>query len=96
MTIWVEMPNQQIRLCNMNMAILGPFIEIMGIALTHFVKYSIVVIINLWPPDDVGQICPMRSKAHHENGHKDWIGCNAWEGWTKTWAYYWHLMHFLM
>jgi len=45
----------------MNSAILGPFIEIMGIALTNFVKYLVAVIINLWPPDDVGNIFPMRS-----------------------------------
>lgn len=80
----------------MNLAILGPFVEIMGIALTHFVKYSIAVIMNLWPLDDVGDIFSMRSKAHHENGHKGCIGCNAWEGWTKRGACYRYLMYFLM
>ena len=46
-------------------------------ASTYFVKYSIAMIINLCPLDDVGDICPMRSKAYYENGHKDCIGCNA-------------------
>lgn len=41
------------------------------------------MIINLWPFDDVGDIWPMRSKAHHENGHIDCIGCNTCEGWIK-------------
>ena len=79
----------------MNSAILGPFVEIIGIALTHFVKYLVAVIMNLWPSNDVVDIYPMQSKAHHENGHKDCIGCNAYKGWTKRWACCWHLMHFL-
>jgi len=90
------MPNWQMWWCNMNLTILGPFIEIMGIASTHFAKYLVATIINLWPPNDVGNIYPMRSKAHHENDHKDCIGCSACEGWTKRWACYWHLIHFLM
>ena len=78
----------------MNTTILGPFVEIIGIALTHLVKYLVVVIMNLWPPNDVGDIFPIRSKAHHENGHKDCIGCNAYEDWTRKWACCWYLMHF--
>lgn len=80
----------------MNSTILGPFVEIMGIASTHFIKYSVAVIIILWTPNDVGNICPIRSKAYHENGHKDCIGYSTCEGWTKRWACYWHLMYFLM
>jgi len=70
----------------MNSAILGSFVEIMGIDSTHFIKYSVDVIINLWPPDELGDICPMRSNAHRENGHKYCIGCKAWEGWIKRWV----------
>ena len=80
----------------MSSVILGPSVEIIGIASTHFIKYSVAIIINLWPLDDVGDIFPMRSRAHHENDHRDCIGCKAWEGWTKRWACYWHLTHFLM
>lgn len=80
---------------DMNSAILEPFVEIMGIVSTHFIKYLVVVVINLWPSNDVGDICPMRSKSHQENGHKVCIDYKAWEGWTKRWACCWHLVHFL-
>ena len=64
----------------MNSAILGPFMEIIGIASSHFVEYSVAVIMNLWSPNDVGDIFPIRSKAYHENGHRDCINYKDWEG----------------
>lgn len=61
----------------MNSAIRVPVVEIMGIASTHFVKYSVAVMMNLCPPEDVGVICPIRSNAHLENGQSDCIGCSS-------------------
>lgn len=61
--------------CSMNYAILGPLVEIMRIASTHLVKYFVTVIMNLWPSNEVGEICPIKSNSHLENGHNDCIGC---------------------
>lgn len=80
----------------MNSTIFGPFVEIVGIASMNFVKYFIGVIINLWPPKEIGEIWPIKSSAHLENGHNDYMGFNVFEGWIKKFACCWHLTHFLM
>ena len=64
----------------MNSTTFDPFVEIIGIASTYFVKYFMAVIINLYLLEKIGEIWPIKSKAHLENGHNDCLGCNAYEG----------------
>jgi len=78
----------------MNYSIFGPFIEIVGIGSTHFVKYSMVIIINLYPPKEIGDIWAIKSNAHIENGHNDCMGCNACDGLLNKFEFYWNLTHF--
>jgi len=52
-------------------------VEVIGITSTHFVKYSVAIIMNLCPLKDVGVICSIKYNTHLENGQSDCIGCNA-------------------
>lgn len=58
----------------MNLAIFFPIVKVIGIASTHFVKYSVAMRIKLCPLEEVGFIFPTRSNPHYENGHGDVIG----------------------
>lgn len=53
-----------------------------GMALTHFVKYLVVVMMYLCPSEEWGVIMPTRSKPQHEKGHGGAMGyrfcANAW------------------
>lgn len=46
-------------------------------------KYYMVIIINLYPPEEVVDIWLIRSSAHIENGHNDCMDCNAYDGWLN-------------
>jgi len=48
--------------------ILPPFAYFMGIAFTHFVKYFIDVMINVWPSLKTGLILLIKSSAQIEKG----------------------------
>lgn len=50
-----------------NLMIEGPLEDLSGIASTHYMKYSIAMIITLYPSLDLVLITPMRSKAQIEN-----------------------------
>jgi len=45
-----------------------PFANFMGIASTHFVKYFIVVMINLWPYIETRFTLPIKPSAQIEKG----------------------------
>jgi len=83
-------------LCSMNFATFGPFIEIIGIALTHFVKYFVAIIIKFWAPKEVGDIYPIISSDHLKKGHNDCMGCNTYDGWLNRLECCWYLRYFLI
>jgi len=51
-----------------NSTILPPFAYFMGVALIHFMKYFIVVMINLWPSLKIGLVLPIKSISQIEKG----------------------------
>jgi len=71
------MPNQQMIWVLIKLVILGSVIDISGSTSTHLVKYSIIVIMKLYPPKDGGTYLPMRSKPHYAKGHTDLMGLSS-------------------
>ena len=55
-------------------------VKVKGTASTHLVKYFVVVMMNLWPSEEGGEIDLIGSNAHYEKGHGDMIGCNSCVG----------------
>ena len=53
----------------MNLEICLPVVKVRGTASTHLVKYSVAIMINLWPSEEGGEIALIRSNANWEKGH---------------------------
>lgn len=50
--ICASIPNRMMILCSMNFIILGPFMDTISVASTHFVKYYVLVVIKVFPPNE--------------------------------------------
>ena len=58
---------------------------------TQLVKYYVVVMINLWPSEEGGEIAPTRSNAHYEKGHEDMTSFSSCVGVWIILLCIWHL-----
>ena len=65
-----------------NLEIFFPVVKVRGMASNHLVKYSIVVMMNLWLLEEGGEIAPTRSNAHYKKGHGD---MNSYSSCASAW-----------